>query len=201
MFENSNFKTFFYFIVIALIIFICLKIYTESDVFNLKCIIAGKDGLKYCVRDREKIKPAANLLAETVEKCKVLVELMHEKYPNDKRIIKLHKDFDPRKISETLPTSDLTAFTENKNKMAFCLNKTKMDNDELIDDHTLMFVAIHELSHIMTTSIGHHQEFWINFKFLLQGAKELGIHDPINYEDTPQEYCGMEITNSPYYNL
>ena len=201
MLENFNFKTLFYFIVIALIIFISLKIYSESDVFNLKCITSSKDGLKYCIRDREKLKPAVNLLAETVEKCKKLVALMYKKYPNDKRIIKLHKDFDPRKISETLPNSDLTAFTENKNKMAFCLNKTKMDNDDLIDEHTLMFVAIHELSHIMTNSIGHHQEFWVNFKFLLEGAKELGIHDPVDYKTHPQEYCGMEITNSPYYNI
>ena len=44
-----------------------------------------------------------------------------------------------------------------------------------------MFVAIHELSHVMTKSIGHKQEFWDNFKFLLENAKEAKIHDPQNY--------------------
>ena len=36
-----------------------------------------------------------------------------------------------------------------------------------------MFVAIHEIAHIMTKSIGHKPEFWNNFKFLLENAKEI----------------------------
>ena len=44
------------------------------------------------------------------------------------------------------------------------------EKDNLIDEHTLMFVSIHELSHVMTKSIGHKQEFWDNFKYLLTGA-------------------------------
>ena len=41
-----------------------------------------------------------------------------------------------------------------------------------------MFVTIHELAHVMTKSIGHKTEFWDNFKFLLQEAKDSGIHEP-----------------------
>ena len=39
------------YILIAFTIFICIKIYTESDTFNLRCIISDVDGNKYCVRD------------------------------------------------------------------------------------------------------------------------------------------------------
>ena len=35
-----------------------------------------------------------------------------------------------------------------------------------------MFVIIHELSHIMSKSIGHNSEFYDNFKFLLKEAVE-----------------------------
>ena len=52
-----------------------------------------------------------------------------------------------------------------------------ISNENLIDEHTLTFVAIHELSHVMTKSIGHKQEFWDNFKFFLENAKEAKIHD------------------------
>ena len=52
---------------IALILYICIKIYQESDMFNLKCIISGVDGNKYCVRDRSKLELAADRLA-TVNK-------------------------------------------------------------------------------------------------------------------------------------
>jgi predicted metal-dependent hydrolase len=62
-------------------------------------------------------------------------------------------------------------------------------------------VALHELSHIMTTSIGHKQEFWQNFKFVLENAKEANIYQPIDYKKNPKEYCGMTINDNPYYDL
>ena len=191
----------FFYIFLAFILIICLKIYYESDAYNLKCIIASKDGNKYCVREREKLELAANLLATVTEKCKEMVTFMKNKYPDDERVKRLVKGFNPKKISETLPTSELTAYSENKGeKIAFCLN-TKKDNNKLIDINTLTFVALHELSHIMTKSIGHKQEFWQNFKFLLINAKEANIYQPVDYKKTPQEYCGMTINDNPYYDL
>ena len=71
----------------------------------------------------------------------------------------------------------------------------------MIDEHTLMFVAIHELSHIATKSIGHKTEFWENFKFLLEQAKAAGIHTPRDYKKEPQKYCGITIRDSPAYDL
>jgi hypothetical protein len=187
---------------IILIIILCLRIYYESDSFQLKCIISGVDGNKYCVRDRNKVKPAANLLATVTTKCTDLVDYVNEKYPNDPKVQRLVKGFNPKKISETLPNSELTAYSENKGeKIAFCLNKKKEDDNNLIDINTLTFVAIHELSHIMTVSIGHKQEFWQNFKFLLENAKSANIYVPVDYKKKPQEYCGMTISDSPYYDL
>ena len=191
----------FFYIFIAIILLFCLRIYYESDAFNLKCIIASKDGNKYCVREREKLELAANLLADVTQKMKNMVLYMKEKHPTDPRTIRLVEGFNPKKISETLPTSEYTAYSENKGeKLAFCLNTTKTDNENLIDENTLTFVAIHELSHIATKSIGHKTEFWDNFKFLLKEAKEAGIHKPVDYKKEPREYCGMKIRDNPYYD-
>jgi hypothetical protein len=189
------------YVLLAFILLICLKIYSESDAYNLKCIISSVDGNRYCVRDRQKLELAADLLAKVTNKCKSLVAYMKEKHPTDPRVIKLVKGFNPKSINETLPTSELTAYSENKGeKLAFCLNTTKT-GDKLIDIDTLTFVAIHELSHIMTTSIGHKQDFWQNFKFLLENAKAANIYQPINYKKEPREYCGMTIHDNPYYDL
>jgi hypothetical protein len=153
---------------------------------QLKCIISDKNGEIYCVRDRKKVKKAANLLATVVIKCQKMVDYMAEKHPDDERTKRLIQGFRSDKISETLPTSELTAYSENKGeKIAFCLNKDKENNDQLIDINTLTFVALHELSHIMTESIGHKQDFWQNFKFLLQNAKEASIYNPIDYKKKP----------------
>ena len=196
-----NKRGIFFYIFLAIIIFFCLVIYYQSDAFNLKCIIASKDGNRYCVREREKLELAANLLAEVTQKMKDMVAYMKKTHPDDPRTIRLVEGFNPKKVSETLPTSELTAYSENKGeKIAFCLNTSKEGN-KLIDLSTLTFVALHELSHIMTESIGHKQEFWQNFKYLLQNAKEAGIYDPIDYKKNPKRYCGMDINDNPYYDL
>ena len=173
----------------------------NQDSFLLKCVVSNVDGNKYCVRERSKLNKAVDLLAEVTNKCKALVEYVKQKHPNNNAVKRLVENFNPKKITETLPTSSYTAYSENKGeKIAFCLNKKKGDNENLIDKHTLTFVAIHELSHLMTKSIGHKSEFWQNFKFLLDNAKDAGIHQPVDYKQEPREYCGMEIHDNPYYD-
>jgi len=177
-------------------------VYRENyESFQLTCIVSTVDGNKYCVRERENIEKAADLLAKITVKCKELVTYVGDKYPDKENVKRLQQNFNPKKIMETLPTSSYTAYSENKGeKVAFCLNKDKEDNDHLIDESTLTFVAIHELSHVMTKSIGHKSEFWSNFKFLLECAKESGIHNPVDYKKEPQQYCGMKIHDNPYYD-
>ena len=189
------------YIIIAFVILVGLKIYSESDAYNLKCIISDVDGKRYCVRERMSMELAANLLASVTQKLKDLVIYCAKNFPDNEKVQRMVQKFNPTKISETLPTSEYTAYSENKGeKLAFCLNKEK-NGSKLIDINTLTFVAIHELAHIMTISEGHKQEFWQNFKFLLEQAKASNIYDPVNYKKNPETYCGMDITDNPYYDL
>lgn len=191
--------------VIAVMIGLCLYVYWDKEQFQLKCVVSTVDGNKYCVRDRSKVKYAADMLAKVTQNCKKLVEHMVKFHPDNDFVIRLQERFNPQKVMETLPTSSYTAYSENKGeKVAFCLNKNKKDdsdNNNMIDEHTLTFVAIHELSHIGTSSIGHKSDFWENFKFLLENAKDSGIHNPTDYKKEPQEYCGMKIRDNPYYDV
>ena len=200
MFDLDKHSVLLY-IIIAFVILVGLKIYSESDAYNLKCIISDVDGKRYCVRERLKMELAANLLASVTQKLKDLVIYCAKKFPDNENVQRMVQKFNPTKISETLPTSEYTAYSENKGeKLAFCLNKEK-NGSKLIDINTLTFVAIHELAHIMTSSEGHKQEFWQNFKFLLEQAKASNIYDPVNYKKNPESYCGMDITDNPYYDL
>jgi len=201
----SNMDYTLVFITIVFIVFmICIYNYViNTDDFQLKCVISSLDGNKYCVRERTKINKAADLLASTTNKCKQLVDYVHKKYSKNDFVQRLKSGFNPQHIVETLPTSEFTAYSENKGeKIAFCLNSKKNGNiDDLIDEHTLMFVAIHELSHVGTKSIGHKTDFWENFKFLLSEAKEAGIHEPVDYKKKPTEFCSMPIKDNPYYDI
>lgn len=190
------------FVATGIVLVACLYIYIDNyGAFDLKCIVSTVDGNEYCVRERSRIQEAADLLARVTDKCKRLVDYVHEKFPDKENVQRLHSGFNPKKVMETLPTSKFTAYSENKGeKIAFCLNREKTKNEGLIDESTLTFVAIHELSHVMTKSIGHKSEFWENFKFMLEQAKEAGIHNPVDYKKEPREYCGMKIHDNPYYD-
>ena len=189
-----------YFVILFVIGFI-IKIYFESDMFHLKCIVSDEDGNTYCVRETPKLELVADLLARTTEKLKQLVAYLKDEFPNRENVKRLAEKFNPKKISETLPTSKYTAYSENKGeKLAFCTTTTK-EGSKLIDENTLTFVAIHELGHVMTESVGHTKEFWQNFKFLLKNAVKIGIYQPIDYKKKPKNYCGMKITDNPYYDL
>ena len=179
------------------------QLYQKSNNYDLKCIISQEDGNTYCVRDRTKLKQAVHLLAQVTTNMKNMVAYMERTHPNDERTQRLVNGFNPDAITETLPTSTLTAYSENKGeKIALCLNKNKKrGEDDLIDINTLTFVALHELSHIMTKSIGHKQEFWENFKFLLENAKQAQIYTPVDYNKNPSEYCGMTLEDNPYFDL
>ena len=198
---NLDKQSILLYIIITFVILVGLKIYSESDAYNLKCIISDVDGNRYCVRERMTMELAANLLANVTQKLKDLVIYCAKNFPDNEKVQRMVQKFNPTKISETLPTSEYTAYSENKGeKLAFCLNKEK-NGSKLIDINTLTFVAIHELAHIMTLSEGHKQEFWQNFKFLLEQAKAANIYDPVNYKKNPESYCGMDITDNPYYDL
>ena len=200
-FRNNNIL---FIIFVAFIVLVSWRIYTTSDAYNLKCVISRVDGNTYCVRDRKQLNKAVDLFAKVSGKCDELVKYVGKKQPDNADVKRLVQNFDPTTFCETLPTSEFTAYSENKgDKIAMCLNRESKEGTEsnMINTHTLTFVAIHELAHIMTFQENHPQEFWQNFKFLLAEAKISGIHFPKDYKKTPQEYCGMTINDNPYFDI
>ena len=189
-------------VIVIFIIIIASKLYFNSDSFNLRCIISDVNGNKYCVRDRNKLELAADRLAHVNNNLNKLVNHLSKKYPTKENVQRLVNGYNPKKIYETLPTSEFTAYSENKGeKLAFCLDTEKNSKGRLIDMNTLMYVALHEVSHIATKSIGHNDEFWNNFKFVITEAKEINIYNPIDYKKEPARYCGMNISDNPYYDV
>ena len=195
-------NTLFNVILLIFIIIIATKLYFNSDTFNLRCIISDVNGNTYCVRDRNKLDLAADRLAHVNNNLNKLVNHLSKKYPENTNVQRLINGYNPKKIYETLPTSEFTAYSENKGeKLAFCLDTEKNSKGRLIDMNTLMYVALHEVSHIATKSVGHTDEFWSNFKFMITEAKAINIYNPIDYKKEPARYCGMNITDNPYYDV
>jgi|APCry1669188879_1035177.scaffolds.fasta_scaffold22931_2 hypothetical protein len=61
---------------------------------------------------------------------------------------------------------------------------------ELQDEHSTLFVFLHELAHTVTASYNHTEEFQRNFERILSSASALGLYDSSRL---PTRHCGMLI--------
>jgi hypothetical protein len=78
-----------------------------------------------------------------------------------------------------------SAYTENKETITLCL--VDPDTNVEYDFNTVMYVALHELAHMVSKSQGHGEEFRDNFAKLLRDAAIKGIYDPS--QSIPTTYC------------
>jgi len=142
---------------------------------------------------------AVNFLAKIDKRISHFVNHLQRKHPNDKRIKRFHK-LKNRKIIEPELIKDTSSYTINKGEiLAFCV-RLKSDHTKFHDEDILDFVIIHELAHVISKSIGHTQEWLSNFKFLLHSLAESNIYIPIDYSKKNDNYCGIVVTNNPYFN-
>lgn len=179
--------------------------WSKPDTRQLTCVVAGPNGQRYCVRDTKNKQAAAALLGTVVARCAAFVARLAQDHPHHPVAIRLRERFEPERMMETLPNSEYTAYSENKGeKIALCLTPKKDDaapNAPLIDDHTLTFVALHELAHVGTVSTEDHgEDFWRNFTFLLENAQDQGIHASVDYRIHPVQFCSMQINDNPLFS-
>tara|TARA_A100001015_G_C14590152_1_gene556320 strand:+ start:22 stop:606 length:585 start_codon:yes stop_codon:yes gene_type:complete len=168
----------------------------SNEITYVKC---KYDGNEYLVRNLPDKEDAACLLGKIRMKLEKIVESMKEKYPNDKAVLRMDSKFNSNNISESGKSNQYTSYSVNKGeKIVFCIRQ-KDENESLIDENTITFVAIHELAHVMTKSIGHTPEFWDNFKRLLNEAININVYEKVDYSKDPKEYCGIKVTDSPLY--
>jgi predicted metal-dependent hydrolase len=169
----------------------------SNEVTSVKSSI---DNNEYIVRNRDDKQEAADILAKIRTKLEKLVNSMKVKYPNDESINRMNRKFNADNISESGQSSQYTSYSVNKGeKIVFCIRQ-KDEEQTFVELNTITFVAIHELAHVMSKSIGHTDEFWKNFKLLLQEAINIGIYDKENYSQSPKDYCGIKVTDSPLEN-
>jgi hypothetical protein len=116
---------------------------------------------------------------------------------SDPRIKIMVSRFNPDNFTENDLDVDTTSYSENKGEKIVVCIRDKAPPYRFVEENTVMFVLLHEMAHLMSTTIGHTPEFWANFKRILHDAVHCGIYTTVNYTRTPTSYCGMTITDSP----
>lgn len=115
----------------------------------------------------------------------------------------LRKNFKTANLEENIPErsgGDTSYVIDKGDVFAMCLRDPK--NGNRIEDkyNNLVFVLVHEMTHLFTSTYGHDKLFWNNFRFLLAEAVEAGMYTPVDYKKTGSPYCGVVVSYSPLFD-
>lgn len=188
-----DFTSFF----ITSILLTTLYMHLENKNKDLEYVKSTVDGRKYLVRNLPDKQDASNMIATVRQNLVKLAQELKKKNQGNIDIERMINNFNPNNIVESEKNNKFTSYSINKGeKTVYCM-RSRDDSNKLVELNTMMFVALHELAHTMSKSIGHTKEFWDNFRILLRNAIKLNIYKRVNYNETPVKYCGVEITDDP----
>ena len=177
-----------------------LIIYYKKYSYKSIYVKSSIDNQYYLVRDLPDKQEVADTLSQFKIKIRKLIDYMLEHCPKEykKQIEKLDQKFDTVIISENVFDFYYTSYSVNKGEqLVFCMRSRKNDeNNKKHDINLMMYVVLHEISHIACPEYGHTQIFKEIFKYITQSAIVIGIYSPIDFKNIPTEYCGMMITDS-----
>ena len=161
------------------------------------------DGRTYRVRDMPDKQEAANLMASVRLKISKLCSTLLQKYPDKLQVKQISQNFrdDPNRFLEATPDAAHTSYSVNKGEeIHLCLRERAGGNESLVHENVMTFVALHELSHVCTETVGHGPDFWNNFGWILKEAEAHGLYQYTDFQAQPVSYCGVSITDSPRYD-
>ena len=101
----------------------------SSDVTYVKSTI---DNNYYLVRNRKDKQEAADLIAETAQNLKKLINHLNKKYPDDPRSKRGLLKYNTENISESEPNTNYTSYSVNKGeKIVLCLDQKQLNKKSL----------------------------------------------------------------------
>jgi len=198
---------------LILCFYIVSKKFKERGMVYCKSVV---DDAYYLVRDRADKNRAANLLATIKKNIFDITQYMYnrliaidslpdidrERYASNKQYIEqLNTNISNVVIMESSDSSKYTSYSVNKGEeIVFCIRSKTLSNlidgNDMHDTNLIMYVALHEISHVACPEKDHTPLFLKIFNFICNEAVTMGIYKKINFNDKSEEYCGMMITDS-----
>ena len=188
-------------IIIILFFITIVLVFCKTGKKEVSYVTSDVDGRQYLVRDLDDKQMAANMLARIRKNIMTLTDYLEAGKDT------IYKDFEPYieqlsnkiqgvVINESSEDSMYTSYSVNKGEqIVFCL-RSKKNKNELHDLNLLMYVAIHEISHVGCPEFNHTPLFKRIFAFFTQVAIDKGLYKKIDFEMDPVEYCGLDISES-----
>lgn len=176
------------------IMLLIIIMYVQNRYNEVEYVTSTIDQRRYLVRKLPDSRQAADLLASINADLTRLVHHLLAKFSKDESVRKLFDNFNPNAVSEGSIESGYTSYSVNKGeKIILCIRQR---DNSFVEKNVLLYVAIHEIAHIMTTEIGHTTLFWSNFRFILKEAIDIGVYKKVEFDKRPEDYCGIKISSS-----
>jgi hypothetical protein len=184
-------------IFVLFVLVVIAFIYLRNQYGEVEYVTSTVDNRKYLVLKLSDKQEAADTLARLTKDVIKLIKHLREKYPDDARVKRLYDNFNPDNVSEGSPDSGYTSYTVNKGqKLVLCIRQKNKTKKLVSDMNLLRYVVFHEAGHYASKGVGHTDEFWKNFEFILKEAVEIGLYRVEDYKKTPQPYCGIKVTSN-----
>ncbi len=165
------------------VLVVIILLYIRQHYGEVEYVRASLDGRKYLMRKLPDSAKAAELLASINADLETLIRHMVAKHPDRPDVQRLYDNYSPESLSEGGTEIGFTSYSLNKGeKIVVCLRQR---DNELVDKNVLMYVAVHELGHLASKSVGHTDEFWANFRFLLREAISIGLYSKVDFARKP----------------
>jgi len=170
----------------------CKMVYHKSDI----------DNREYLVRDLPDKQNASNMLAFIKNNIYKITTYLHEnkdKYPDYKDYIdQLHSKVYKSSgiiINESDDSNKYTSYSVNKGEqLIFCLRSRT--TKKIHSSNIIMYVVLHEISHVACPEYGHTELFKKIFAFITSVAISINLYEKVDFYENPTEYCGLTITES-----
>lgn len=187
-------------VLIIIVIVACLIIFSKSKHPKKVIVRSRNDDRDYVVQNTPGVVSAVETLSEVRKNIMTLADYLYkhkDEYPEFAEYIdRLNDKIRDTKLSENLPGSKHTSYTINKgSEIALCL-RNYPEFKKLHDINTIMYVAIHEISHVACPEINHTELFKKIFAFFLSVATQLNIYEHSHYDINPEKYCGIIINEN-----
>lgn len=186
-------------ILLTILIIIGLAGYIYYIRRNATYVKSLNDNNYYLVRKLHDKQEAADLLALIRGNIIKISENSIKEYTSEPYYNYMKTLFDKTKnirITENIYNNKYTSYSVEKGEeLVFCLRSKLLEN-EIHDINLLMYVVIHELAHIACPEYGHTPLFKDIFAKLTKLSIKIGVYKRIDFNITPEEYCGIQITDS-----
>ena len=175
--------------------------YFKDSKYPVAYVKSTIDKESYLVRNLPDKQEAADRLARVRQKILILQKHLKQTHMEKPFVKQMIDNFDcsADRFSESTPDAQFTSYSVNKGEKIFMCLRQRNEKEELVQENIILFVALHEMSHVGTVSVGHTPEFWNNFAWLLKQAEATKIYEYSNFAAHPVEYCGVHITDAPTY--